>query len=145
MPFEKEKKIYSRAASDVLIFNDRGEVLLTKRNIFPDKGKWVIPGGHVKLESPEDGARREIFEETGFRVELERLYGVYSNLDNPISPSMTAVYVGRIVGGEATKTIEVEEQKFFALENLPKKKEFGFNHYQVLLDFKKHSEGKPLS
>jgi len=59
----------------VLAFDDRGRVLLVRH---AETGRWVIPGGTVEpLESPADAAVREIWEETGIRVELTRVLGVY--------------------------------------------------------------------
>jgi 8-oxo-dGTP pyrophosphatase MutT (NUDIX family) len=60
-----------------IIFNDHGEVLITKRR---DTGAWVPPGGILHLHEPiEDGLRREVHEETGLEIEVERLTGVYKN------------------------------------------------------------------
>jgi len=53
------------------------EILLMRRS---DNGHWGLPGGFVELgESVSDAARREVFEETGWTVELGRLIGVYSD------------------------------------------------------------------
>ena len=42
------------------------KVLLIKRGIEPFKGEWALPGGFVKMdESAEEGALRELREETG--------------------------------------------------------------------------------
>jgi 8-oxo-dGTP diphosphatase len=46
-----------------------GKVLLVKRGIAPSKGMWAIPGGSLKLgETLQEGAEREILEETGVVV-----------------------------------------------------------------------------
>ena len=46
-----------------------------------DNGRWELPGGVLELdESPEDGVRREVFEETGIRVEVDQLTGLYKNM-----------------------------------------------------------------
>ncbi|MCX5854565.1 MAG: NUDIX hydrolase [Deltaproteobacteria bacterium] len=46
-----------------------GKVLLVKRGIAPSKGLWAIPGGSLKLgETLQEGAEREILEETGVVV-----------------------------------------------------------------------------
>ena len=53
------------------------EILLMQRS---DNGHWGLPGGHVEPgESVAAAALREVFEETGWRIELGRLVGVYSD------------------------------------------------------------------
>jgi len=53
------------------------EILLMQRS---DNGHWGLPGGHVEPgESVADAALREVLEETGWRIELGRLVGVYSD------------------------------------------------------------------
>lgn len=45
-----------------------------------DNGTWELPGGVLELEeSPEQGVSREVWEETGIRVEVAELTGVYKN------------------------------------------------------------------
>lgn len=45
---------------------DRPAALLIKRRNHPFIGKWAFPGGFLDMdESPEQGAKRELFEETG--------------------------------------------------------------------------------
>lgn len=67
--------------TDILIFtvneNRELELLLVKRGGHPYKGKWAIPGGFVGMdESLDEGAKRELLEETGLDGEyhLEQLY-----------------------------------------------------------------------
>lgn len=67
--------------TDILIFtvneNHELELLLIKRGGHPYKGKWAIPGGFVNMtESLDDGAKRELKEETGLSGDyhLEQLY-----------------------------------------------------------------------
>ncbi len=46
-----------------------GKVLLIRRGIAPSKDLWAIPGGMLKLgETLQEGAEREIMEETGITV-----------------------------------------------------------------------------
>ncbi len=46
-----------------------GKVLLVKRGVEPNKGVWAIPGGSLKLgETIQEGAEREIMEETGVTI-----------------------------------------------------------------------------
>jgi len=49
-----------------------GKVLLVKRGIDPNKGLWAIPGGSLKLgETLQEGAEREIMEETGITIKAK--------------------------------------------------------------------------
>jgi len=66
-------------STDIVIFTirqDELKVLLIKRSLPPHKNQWALPGGFIKLEeSLEEGARRELEEETGVKdVYLEQLY-----------------------------------------------------------------------
>lgn len=53
---------------------DDGSVLLVKRAIPPDEGRWALPGGHLEAdEHPRTAAVRELAEETGVRVDPDEL------------------------------------------------------------------------
>jgi ADP-ribose pyrophosphatase YjhB (NUDIX family) len=53
------------------------EILLMQRS---DNGHWGLPGGYLEPgESVQHAAAREVREETGWRVEVGRLIGVYSD------------------------------------------------------------------
>ncbi|WP_131736334.1 NUDIX hydrolase [Actinomadura roseirufa] len=59
-----------------------GRILAIKR---ADDGRWVPPGGVLELnETPFEGVVREVLEETGVRVEPERLTGVYKNMNRGV-------------------------------------------------------------
>jgi 8-oxo-dGTP pyrophosphatase MutT (NUDIX family) len=46
-----------------------GHVLIVKQTAGPFSGAWLLPGGNVERdERLDDAARRELFEETGYRV-----------------------------------------------------------------------------
>lgn len=53
-------------ATDIVLFDDKQRVLLSKRGIEPAKGKYDFPGGFLEIdETLEEGLRREIQEELG--------------------------------------------------------------------------------
>ena len=55
-----------------LIFN-QNRILLVERGREPLKGWWSLPGGAVEVgERLEAAIRREVLEETGLQVRVER-------------------------------------------------------------------------
>lgn len=53
--------------------------LLCRRAIEPRKGYWTLPAGFLELhETPEEGARREAWEEARARIAINALLAVYS-------------------------------------------------------------------
>ncbi|NOX35116.1 MAG: NUDIX hydrolase [Deltaproteobacteria bacterium] len=56
-----------------------GRVLLCKRNIEPQKGKWTLPAGYLEnKESVQDGALRETKEETMADVDIIAPYRLFN-------------------------------------------------------------------
>lgn len=56
-----------------------GKVILCRRAIDPCKGTWNLPGGFMENgERAEDGALRELEEESGLTGTVERLHCTYS-------------------------------------------------------------------
>ncbi|MBI5466980.1 MAG: NUDIX hydrolase [Candidatus Kerfeldbacteria bacterium] len=63
-----------RVSAGVIFLNSRREVLMVKPTY---KSVWVIPGGVInQYESPQDGAIREVHEETGLTVSSPQFIGV---------------------------------------------------------------------
>ena len=64
-----------------VIVNGDDQVLLTKRNIPPFQGEWVMPGGKIDLGEPIVQALiREVREEVGLEVEVGRLIDVFEHV-----------------------------------------------------------------
>lgn len=84
-----------------IVVDDDGRVLVIQRR---DNSRWEPPGGVLELdESPEDGTRREVFEETGISIAVETLSGVYKNMSRGI---VALVFRCRPVSGKPTTTDE---------------------------------------
>jgi len=65
-----------------VIFRSDGAVLLARSPKF--FGKWVVPGGHVELgESLREAVEREVMEELGIKVKVERLVNVGDFIYDP--------------------------------------------------------------
>ncbi len=70
----------------VLLPVDNG-IIVIRRNIEPQKGTLTLPGGYIDIgETWQEGAQRELFEETGISVPSEdiTLYDVMNGLDNTL-------------------------------------------------------------
>ncbi|MFE2106411.1 NUDIX hydrolase [Kitasatospora sp. NPDC059463] len=73
--------LHSVSVAGVVVRED-GRVLAIRR---ADNGTWEPPGGVLEVaETVEDGVRREVFEETGIKVGVQRLTGVYKNVSRGI-------------------------------------------------------------
>lgn len=123
----------TRLAAYCVVVRD-GRILLAlwdMRRTAPEFApRWTLPGGGVDLgESIEDGAVREVAEETGFEVRLTRLLGVDSGhippelrLSEPARPLQTVAvtYAAEIVGGELAHEVDgtTSEAAWFALEDV---------------------------
>jgi ADP-ribose pyrophosphatase YjhB (NUDIX family) len=91
-------------------------ILLTK--IRYGSGNWTLPGGHLeKNESPIDGVKREVLEETGYVVEVENLVSIYSA---PSKDDLVLLFRTRIVEkNDWEPNDEIEQVAFFERTNLP--------------------------
>ena len=84
---------HSVSVAGVVIRED-GRVLAIQR---ADNGTWEPPGGVLELtETFEDGVRREVYEETGIKVTVDRLTGVYKNMTRGV---VALVFLCRPEGG----------------------------------------------
>ena len=69
---------HSVSVAAVILDDDEDHVLLIRRR---DNDRWEPPGGILELgETLDEGVRREVREETGLDVRVERLSGVYKNM-----------------------------------------------------------------
>jgi len=89
-------------ATDCVVLDARGRVLLVRRKNPPFKGHYALPGGFVEIgETVEEGCRRELLEETGIKAGRLRLVGVYSDPGrDPRGHTCSVVFLARPARGE---------------------------------------------
>lgn len=102
-----------RVAVSALIFEDEQVLLAHRRDI----DWWNLPGGGMEAgETVDEALRREVHEETGLVVEIERLIGVYSK---PQKQEVVLTFRCHETGGKLKKTTESRECRYFAPDSLP--------------------------
>lgn len=123
------------ATVDAVVIRDSC-VLLVKRGTEPFKGSWALPGGFVEWgETAENAVVREAFEETGLRVRVEELLGVYSApARDPERGTIAVAFICSAQNGQPKGGDDAAEAKWWALEFLPS---LCFDHDQILSDAKK--------
>jgi 8-oxo-dGTP diphosphatase len=112
---------------------DKGHVVLVRRLNPPFEGCWALPGGFVDLgETVEKAVVREVLEETGLKVRIVRLVGVYSDPKrDPIRHTVSACFLCRKAGGRLKSGSDAGDVKWFPLKNLPK---LAFDHGKIIKD-----------
>lgn len=104
-----------RIGAFALIFNEQSEILLCHRG---DLDLWNLPGGGMEAgETPWDAVIREVEEEVGLVVEVERLAGVYAK---PKQGEIVFSFVCRVVTGDPTTSDEADQVAFFPIDQLPR-------------------------
>ena len=124
--------------SVVVLFNDKGEVLLEERS---DDGYFDFPGGGIELkEKAEDAAKRELVEETGLIADELELFKVYSGeithyvyFNGDEIYGIDLVYICHKYHGELKPQLEeVKSLKFYSLKDMPSK--MSIRNKQIILD-----------
>jgi len=106
--------------SAVLLNSERNQVLLTRRT---DNGMWCLPGGMIEPgETVAEGCEREILEETGLKVRINRFTGIYSDPnelviypDNNRAHIIALNFEVELVGGVMRLSNETEAIRFFPI------------------------------
>lgn len=98
-----------------VVFNERGEVLLFKHSY--RSHAWSLPGGYLKAhEHPSEGLEREINEESGFVVSMDRAIKIQTDR---AGARLEICYSGVLIGGDFCPSHEVMEYGFFAQDKMP--------------------------
>lgn len=98
-------------------------ILFGKRKSTLEKETWCIPGGHLDYgEELEEGAEREVAEETGLTVKNIRFGTVINSVDKASGKHYVSLtFVADYDGGEPQilEPDKINEWQWFDLENLP--------------------------
>ena len=101
----------------------RDDRLMLVREV-ADGHRWTLPGGWADVNlSPAENVAKEIMEESGFEVAVDRLVAVLdrTKAGHPPQPfhAYKLFFLCSITGGVATPSAETSEVGFFAEDELP--------------------------
>ena len=84
--------------------------------------KWNLPGGHLEYgENIMISATREVYEETGYKIKIKNLVGVYNYISPTENHCLLFNFIGEITGGELKfDGKEILNVKWFSLDELRK-------------------------
>lgn len=105
-----------------VLLNEQGQILMVEEKL--DPGKWSIPGGWADIGfTPSEVIKKEMKEETGLDVEVERVLAVYDKKCHPHPQeafyTYKIVFLCRKIFGELRNTFDIDDVKFFDIDNLP--------------------------
>ena len=110
--------------TDCVIFGFDGtrlNILLIERGIEPYKGRWAFPGGFLNIdEAAEDGARRELFEETGLQTAYIRQFHTFSAPDrDPRERVISIAYYALVRLSDVKAGDDAAKAQWFPLDKVP--------------------------
>jgi len=120
--------------TDCVIFGFDGtklNVLLIERGIDPFKGKWAFPGGFLKMdETAEEGAKRELCEETGLKTAYVRQFYTFSAPErDPRERVISIAYYALVRISDVKGGDDAAKAEWFPIENVPA---LAFDHDMIL-------------
>lgn len=102
-----------RIGVSALIFQQDTVLLALRRDI----DWWNLPGGGMEVgETIEEAVCREVLEETGLVVVVEKLVGVYSK---PQKQEVVLTFLCQVTGGTLVETEESRECRYFSPDTIP--------------------------
>lgn len=120
-------------ASDCVVFDAKGRLLLIRRGHPPFKGQYALPGGFAEIgETIEETCRRELMEETGVKAGRLELIGVYSNPKrDPRRHTCSVAFLTRVRNAVAKAGDDAAEVEWVRPSS---SLELAFDHAKILED-----------
>lgn len=120
--------------TDCVVFGFDGaklNVLLIERGIEPYKGHWAFPGGFLNMdETALQGAKRELYEETGLKDAYIHQFHAFSEVNrDPRDRVITIAYYALVRISEVKAGDDAAKAQWFPLDKVPL---LAFDHDKIL-------------
>ncbi len=129
-------------ACDCVIFsyaNRTLNVALIARNKPPFVGQWALPGGFVEAhETIDEGAQRELEEETGISHTVLESFGTYSKVDRDPRGRVISIGFMALVDPNAHRLMASGDAAKVAWVNIKELPTLAFDHSEILADALRH-------
>lgn len=120
----------SQPTSSAVVRDDEGRILLARRAIAPEEGKWDLPGGFLEEgEHPRAAVIRELREESGLEIEPLELVAVEVDVygEGDDAPATLNLYwTAHVVSGRPEPADDVSELGWFSPAELPPDDDLAF-------------------
>ncbi|MBZ9686541.1 NUDIX hydrolase N-terminal domain-containing protein [Clostridium estertheticum] len=129
--FKKELGyITPRIGVNGIVLDEDFNVLLERRS---DDELWGVPGGWAEIgETPEASIKRELFEETGYEVEVENIIDIFTRLPGDFGQPHTSyhiLFLCKIKGGNLKLSTESIDVGFHNIKDI---KEWHKDHFDMV-------------
>lgn len=121
LPYQRDIYPTPNISVRVLVFNEKGEILMGQER---SDNAYAVPGGWCDVfESAADNARKEVLQETGLTVKIDRVLAILRRELYREYASMISEYViyfsATVLGGTLTTNHEILSLSYFPLDHLP--------------------------
>jgi len=127
---------YPRPAvtTDCVVFGFDGhklKTLLIERGNEPYKGYWAFPGGFLNMdETAEQGALRELMEETGLKLQHIKEFGTFTEVNrDPRDRVISIAFYALTKESDVQGGDDAAKAKWFAIDEVPR---LAFDHDLML-------------
>ncbi|MBN1419834.1 MAG: NUDIX hydrolase [Planctomycetes bacterium] len=116
------------------ILVEEGKLLLIRRGHEPCRGRFALPGGFIdRDETAREAVVREMREETGLDVEIERFLGFFDDPGRDVRETIALVFVLRRTGGEVRAGDDAVDFTWADPDDPPP---LAFDHARVIAEYR---------
>lgn len=148
--FENGRKANLRHACVNAIVVKNNKVLLGKRGTYKGKkileaGKWSLLGGFLdRDETLEEGIKREVLEESGWKIDNLQLFRINDDPNRPAEDrqNLDIIFIAKAIKKVKDNDEEVTQLKWFDIKKLPPRETIAFDHADSLELYRQYLKDK---